>query len=263
MKSQLGRSLPGHSGRNIRHARHDVDGVPRSAGTRRPEQARYVMDLAASMQRTRPAALAAVVALLLALPLCGGGTLGGTPTSTSPQQSYLLRVDDGAMAAVTSRVQSLGGTVQHRLDGLGAAVVRIPASAADALRSTAGVLGVTPDSPLQLLGSGYSASADAGSMYNVAQVTGARKTWASGFTGKRCRRGPDRLRRHAGRGPRRRRQGGQRTGPVLRVAEQRDPLPGHLRSRHVHGRHHRRQRRVRCPTDRCRTPTTASRRTPG
>jgi subtilisin family serine protease len=140
------------------------------------------MDVAASMQRTRPAALAAVVALLLALPLCGGGTLGGTPTS-GPQQSYLLRVDDGAMAAVTSRVQSLGGTVQHRLDGLGAAVVRIPASAAEALRSSAGVLGVTPDSPLQLLGSGYSASSDAGSMYNVAQVTGARKTWASGFTG--------------------------------------------------------------------------------
>jgi serine protease AprX len=140
------------------------------------------MDLAASMQRTRPAALAAAVALLLALPLCGGGTLAGTPT-TGPQQSYLLRVDDGAMAAVTSRVQSLGGTVQHRLNGLGAAVVRIPASAADALRSTAGVLGVTPDSPLQLLGSGYSASSDAGSMYNVAQVTGARKTWASGFTG--------------------------------------------------------------------------------
>jgi serine protease AprX len=140
------------------------------------------MDLAASMQRTRPAALAAVVALLLALPLCGGGTLGDTPTS-GPQQSYLLRVDDGAMAAVTSRVESLGGTVQHQLDGLGAAVVRIPASAADALRSTAGVLGVTPDSPLQLLGSGYSASSDAGSMYNVAQVTGARKTWASGFTG--------------------------------------------------------------------------------
>ncbi len=140
------------------------------------------MDLAASMQRTRPAALAAVVALLLALPLCGGGTLGRTPT-TGPQQSYLLRVDDGAMAAVTSRVRSLGGSVQHRLGGLGAAVVRIPVSAADALRSTAGVLGVTPDSPLQLLGSSYSASADAGSMYNVAQVTGARKTWAAGFTG--------------------------------------------------------------------------------
>ena len=262
MKSQLGRSLPGHSGRNICHARHDVDGVPRSAGTRRPEQARYVMDLAASMQRTRPAALAAVVALLLALPLCGGGTLGGTPT-TGPQQSYLLRVDDGAMAAVTSRVQSLGGTVQHRLGGLGAAVVRIPASAVDALRSTAGVLGVTPDSPLQLLGSGYSASADAGSMYNVAQVTGARKTWAVRSHRERCRRGPDRLRCHAGRGPRRRRQGGQRTGPVLRVAEQRDSLPGHLRSRHVHGRHHRGQRRDRCPTDRCRTPTTASHRTLG
>jgi serine protease AprX len=141
------------------------------------------MDLAASMQRTRPAALAALVALLLAIPLCGGGTLGSTSTS-GPQQSYVLRVDDGAMAAVTAQVQSLGGTVQHRLDGLGAAVVRIPASAADALRSTAGVLGVTPDSPLQLLGSGYSASADSGSMYNVAQVIGARKTWAYGLTGK-------------------------------------------------------------------------------
>jgi serine protease AprX len=141
------------------------------------------MDLAASMQRTRPAALAAVVALLLALPLCGGGTFGSISTTTTAQQSYVLRVDDGAMAAVTSRVQSLGGTVQHRLDGLGAAVVRIPASAADALRSTAGVLGVTPDSPLQLLGSGYSASADTGSMYNVAQVIGARKAWSSGLTG--------------------------------------------------------------------------------
>jgi serine protease AprX len=140
------------------------------------------MDVAASLQRTRPAALAAAVALLLALPLCGGGTSGGTSTNGG-QQSYVLRVDDGAMTAVVARVQSLGGTVQHRLGGVGAAVVRIPASAAATLRSTAGVLGVTPDSTLRLLGSGYSASSDAGSMYNVAQVTGARKAWAAGLTG--------------------------------------------------------------------------------
>ena len=204
------------------------------------------MDLAASMQRTRPAALAAVVALLLALPLCGGGTLGGTPTSTSPQQSYVLRVDDGAMAVVTSRVQSLGGTVQHRLDGLGAAVVRIPASAADALRSSAGVLGVTPDSPLQLLGSGYSASADAGSMYNVAQVTGARKTWSSGFTGK----GVGVALIDSGVAPVAGLDDAGKVvnGPDLSFESQNtgDPLPRHLRSRHAHGRHHRRPRPGRC-----------------
>ena len=141
------------------------------------------MDVAVAPQRLRQATTAALVALLLALPLSGGAALGGSGTAAGEQQTFLLRVDSSAMAAVGARVQALGGRVVHRLTGIGAAVVRLPRSAAPALAHAAGVLGMTPDSGLRLLSSTYNASSDAGSMYNVAQVTGARKAWAAGVTG--------------------------------------------------------------------------------
>lgn len=141
------------------------------------------MDVAVVPQRLRQATLAGLVALLLALPLSGGAALGDSATSSGEQQTYLLRVDSTAMAGVGARVQALGGRMVHRLTAIGAAIVRLPENTAPALARTAGVRGVTRDSGVQLLGSTYNASSDAGSMYNVAQVTGARKAWAAGTTG--------------------------------------------------------------------------------
>jgi serine protease AprX len=137
-----------------------------------------------AVRRSRRTALAVAVAVLLAIPLSGSGALGGTtttPTTAGPQQTFVLRVDTGSMAAVTDRVQALGGTVTRRLHGVGAAVVRLSSSAAASLRETRGVLAVTPDSHVRLLS--YSAGSDTGSAYNVAQVTGAKRAWSSGFTG--------------------------------------------------------------------------------
>ena len=60
----------------------------------------------------------------------------------------------------------------------------LPGESVSRLRRSAGVLGVTPDAPLRLQGARYDANTDSGSMYNVAQVTGAKRMWGSGVTGK-------------------------------------------------------------------------------
>jgi serine protease AprX len=145
------------------------------------------MDVATVSSRARPAAVAALLALLLALPLTGGAgrsLTSGAPGAGGAEQTFLLRVDDAAFAAVADRVDHLGGRVVRRLEAVGSAVVRLPGAAAPVLARSAGVLGLTPDSSLQLLGSTWDPASDPGSMYQVARTTGARRAWAAGLTGR-------------------------------------------------------------------------------
>ena len=93
--------------------------------------------------------------------------LPGTQTSTVGQQPaagesarFVVRAASGTLTAVGAEVTRLGGTVEKELRGIGAAVVSIPQGAADRLRRTDGVLGVTLDVPLQLQGSAYDANTD-------------------------------------------------------------------------------------------------------
>jgi serine protease AprX len=133
--------------------------------------------------RLRMLAAAAAAAALLAVPATSSSAPAPSPV---PEESarYVVRTASGALATVGSRVTALGGTVEKELRGLGAAIVTMPSDAADRLRQSAGVLGVTPDSSLELQGARYDANTDAGSMYNVAQVTGAKRVWGAGVTGK-------------------------------------------------------------------------------
>ena len=134
-------------------------------------------------RRFRAAAAALAVVALLVLPGTQASTAGQGPAAEESAR-YVVRAASGALTAVGTEVTRLGGTVEQQLRGLGAAVVTIPEGAVDRLRGTDGVLGVTPDAELQLQGSAYDANTDAGSMYNVVQLTGAKKLWSNGFTGK-------------------------------------------------------------------------------
>ena len=141
---------------------------------------------------TRPAAparLRMLVAALAAAATCAvPGTSSLSASGSSPVSGesarYVVRTAGGAMTSVGVEVTRLGGVVEKELRGLGAAIVTLPDDAADRLRQSAGVLGVTPDAPLELQGARYDANTDAGSMYNVAQVTGAKRVWGAGLTGK-------------------------------------------------------------------------------
>ena len=135
--------------------------------------------------RNRRTIAAAVAALALTLPLAGAGGLQASAGTTSAQQTFVLRVDSAAMGSVIERVQALGGTVEHRLDGIDAAVVHLPEPAAATLRRTSGVLGMSENAPVKLQGqtSGYDAAADESSMLNVAYSTKATLLWAGQSTG--------------------------------------------------------------------------------
>jgi serine protease AprX len=133
--------------------------------------------------RLQSFAAALAVAALLVVPTTPSSAAAPSP---APGESarFVVRTSSGALAAVGDRVASLGGTVDRELRALGTAVVTMPPRAVDQLRGSAGVLGVTPDARLELQGARYDANTDAGSMYNVAQVTGAKRMWGAGATGK-------------------------------------------------------------------------------
>ncbi len=144
------------------------------------------MDLTCGGTRRRAAkGLAVVAALALTAPLTGTVGQGEFGGATGPDLQLVLRIDSAAMGSVLDRVHSLGGTVERRLDGIEAAVVRLPVAAAGALRSTAGVLGMSENAPVKLQGQtgGYDAGTDPNSMLNVAYATKVNLLWDGVTTG--------------------------------------------------------------------------------
>ena len=142
------------------------------------------MDVTAAVgTRNRRTMAAAVAALALTLPLAGAGGLQASAGTTSAQQTFVLRVDSAAMGSVLESVQALGGTVERRLDGIDAAVVRLPERAAATLRQTSGVLGMSANAPVKLQAETYDPSLDESSMRNVAFSTKATALWGGQTTG--------------------------------------------------------------------------------
>ena len=135
--------------------------------------------------RVATAALAALAALMLTLPLAGASTAHGGVGPAAPRATFVLRVDGGAMSSVLDRVHVLGGTLERRLDGLDAAVVRLPRDAVGAVERTAGVLGITENAPVTLQGQTtfYDPNADESSMLSVAYSTKATNLWNGVATG--------------------------------------------------------------------------------
>ncbi len=82
-------------------------------------------------------------------------------------------------------------------------------------------------------------------MTNVTKLTGAQTVLEERLLRPGHRRRPARLGRPAGQRPDDPQQARHGPGPVVRVAGLQPALPGHVRPRHAHGRHHRRARQRR------------------
>ncbi len=145
------------------------------------------MDLTATTapggrHRLAAAVVAAAACLTLVAP-AAAATGAHHGTSRVSSSTFVLRVDEGSMDQVLARVRELGGVVERRLGGIGAAVVRLPADAAAGLRGTDGVLAVTENAPVALQALAYDPTADGTSMLSTARATRANRLWGGSSTG--------------------------------------------------------------------------------
>jgi serine protease AprX len=89
--------------------------------------------------------------------------------------------------SVERAVRAAGGQVTSTLGVIDGVAARLPAAAVATVRQAVGVRSVTPDTRGHLMGLdptlGYDVSNDAGSVYNVGQVTHAKDAWTKGWTG--------------------------------------------------------------------------------
>ncbi|MFL6138656.1 MAG: S8 family serine peptidase [Frankiaceae bacterium] len=134
--------------------------------------------------------LAAGLALALAAPMLGSVSPAPSPRPSTggPYADVVVSGLPGSYAAVERAVVAAGGTVRDHLRIINGVAARVPAAAEQALRHAPGVRAVTSDSSGHLMSVdpslGYDVSNDAGSLYDIAQVTHAQDAWSHGWTGK-------------------------------------------------------------------------------
>ena len=87
---------------------------------------------------------------------------------------------DHASAAAAA----LGGAVVATQTALDTVVTDLPASAVARLRTSPGVVGVTPDGRVHLDTAGVGPTGHPGDMTNVARLTGATTFWKNGYSGQ-------------------------------------------------------------------------------
>jgi Subtilase family len=121
--------------------------------------------------------------------LCMVVALSATPgTDTAkPQIITVIVRSSGAFVSDADRaVASLGGTVVRQLSAIDTLVARIPSERIQALVQTPGILSVTPDAGVQLLGTvdGVDPNKYPGSWLKVAKNTHLIEMWQKGWTGK-------------------------------------------------------------------------------
>ena len=100
--------------------------------------------------------------------------------------SVIVMARTGQLAAAEHAAMSLGANVGRSLASINGFVASLDKADASALAHSGAVSSVTPDAALHLLGSsysGYSASQDPYSLYNVESATGVRSMWQQGYTG--------------------------------------------------------------------------------
>jgi len=117
------------------------------------------------------------------------GLLTSAPADAqaAPSVSVIVRGVPGAGDAPERAVLGAGGTLGRQLALIDGFVATIPTSQLDVVRRAAGVVSVTPNSPVRLAGGfdGFEPKQDLGSMFHIAQeVTGAGEYWNYGLTGK-------------------------------------------------------------------------------
>jgi len=127
----------------------------------------------------------AVVAALVALTALAGPARGAGE-ALGDMISVIVRGTPGAGIAPEQAVESYGGRVGRRIGIIGGFVAEVPEQALPQIGRAPGVLSVTPNGRVHMLGmvDGYDAATDANSIYNTTLMTGAQEYWKAGFTGK-------------------------------------------------------------------------------
>ena len=151
--------------------------------------------IAAACRRRLTPGLALVAAAAVTAPLVQSAA---PADRVSPPVQVVVRGETGRSAEVVSAVQALGGTVERRLAVIDGVVAEVPADRVDALRGSAGVVGVTTDTRLPVVGTSpllaegwqdegaapYDGDKDLGSLYHVTKAVGAHDAWSQHVTGK-------------------------------------------------------------------------------
>jgi serine protease AprX len=97
--------------------------------------------------------------------------------------SFIVRAAPGRLDEVAARLRAGGYRLGRRIGIIDAVVVRLPAGAAQTLRTAPGVVSVTPDAAVSLQATTYDPTLDVNSMYNLEAFTSARSYWPKGITG--------------------------------------------------------------------------------
>ena len=136
----------------------------------------------------RRAGLGAVLATALLSPFAGMMPASAAPANVSSGAgSYVVRATTGGLGLATAGVARAGGHVERRLGIINGLSARLPAGAADALRSAPGVLSVTGNGAVRLLSTvtePYNPETDGYSLAAQEATAGVRQAWARGYTGQ-------------------------------------------------------------------------------
>jgi serine protease AprX len=135
---------------------------------------------AGSPASRRLVALIAVTGLLAAM------SIAPASRDTSPRVTVIVRTAIGAADSVEHAVGSLGGMVTNTLTTMNAVVVHLPLDRVAELAAAPGVLAVTPDAGVRLMGTvdGVDPNKYPGSWLKVAKNTKLIEMWQKGWTGK-------------------------------------------------------------------------------
>jgi hypothetical protein len=129
------------------------------------------------------------VASLLALMLLAAfvvSPIRGTTFGPSRMLSLIVRVAPQADVETERAVRAIGGDIRGHISIIHGFVARVPARSVGELTDLPGVVSVTPDSPIHLLGTvdGMDPNKYQGSWLKVAKNTHLIEMWQHGFTGK-------------------------------------------------------------------------------
>lgn len=134
--------------------------------------------------RSLRAALAASLVLAVSL-VAVRGSVSQSTTPMAGLVSVIVREGGGAARTVERAIEAVGGRVGQRLEIIHGVVARVPPQAVDQLTRFPGILSVTPNSKVRLLGTvdGVDPNKYPGSWLKVAKNTKLIEMWQRGWTG--------------------------------------------------------------------------------
>jgi hypothetical protein len=133
------------------------------------------------LTRSGAVALALIAAIVASLCLVPAPSRPGDPTTLS----VIVRELPGAGASPEEAVEALGGTIGRPISLISGFAAEVPEDAVASLRRVPGVFSVTPNAPIQLLGTvdGVDPAKYPGSWYRVVRNTKLHEMWQRGWTG--------------------------------------------------------------------------------